>query len=192
MAETPEQQFGRVRYHVVREVLKRGLRGFFLIRILVNLWLMLRTRSLIHPLARIDWNVSIGRRCFIGLCVIDTLGGNGRIEIGDGSIIYSGSELLCHHDSRIIIGRDVLFTRHAAAVTGSHKFDRREASIISQGIATADIVVEDDCWIGYRALLLPGVHVGKGTVVGAGSVVTKDLPPMVIAAGVPAEIVRER
>ena len=192
MAETPEQQFGRVRYHVVREVLKRGLRGFFLIRILVNLWLMLRTRSLIHPLARIDWNVSIGRRCFIGLCVIDTLGGNGRIEIGDGSIIYSGSELLCHHDSRIIIGRDVLFTRHAAAVTGSHVIEDREASIISQGIATADIVVEDDCWIGYRALLLPGVHVGKGTVVGAGSVVTKDLPPMVIAAGVPAEIVRER
>ena len=192
MTETPQQQFDRVRYHVVREVLKRGVRSFFLVRILVNLWLMLRTRSLIHPLARIDWNVRLGRRCFIGSCVIDTLGGNGLIEIGDGSIIYSGCELLCHHNSRIVIGRDVLFTRHAAAVTGGHVIEDREASIISQGIATADVVVEDNCWIGYRATLLPGVRVGKGTVVGAGSVVTKDLPPMVIAAGVPAEVVRER
>ncbi len=192
MAETPEEQFDRVRHHVVREVLKRGLRSFFLIRILVNLWLMLRTRSLIHPLARIDWNVSIGRRCFIGLCMIDTLGGNGRIEIGDGSIIYSGCELLCHHWSKIVIGRDVLFTRQAAAVTGSHKFEDREASIISQGIATADIVVEDNCWIGYRALLLPGVRIGRGTVVAAGAVVAKDLPPMAVAAGVPARVIRER
>mgnify|MGYP000962871062 CR=1 FL=1 len=87
MTETPQQQFHRVRYHVLREAMKRSIRGFVLVRVLVNLWLMLRTRSIIHPLARIDWNVTIGRRCFIGKATIDTLGGNGRIEIGDGSAI---------------------------------------------------------------------------------------------------------
>ncbi|MBN2582110.1 MAG: acyltransferase, partial [Planctomycetes bacterium] len=85
-----------------------------------------------------------------------------------------------------------LFTRKASAITGGHKFEDREATIISQGITTADIVVEDDCWIGYRATLLPGVRVGKGTVVGAGAVVTKDLPPMVVAGGVPAKVLRQR
>jgi acetyltransferase-like isoleucine patch superfamily enzyme len=192
MAETPQQQFHRVRYHVLREAMKRFIRSFVPVRILVNLWLMLRTGSIIHPLARIDWNVTIGRRCFIGKATIDTLGGNGRIEIGDGSIIYSECDLICHHWSRLIIGRDVLFTRKASAITGGHKFADRDATIISQGIATADIVVEDDCWIGYRATLLPGVRIGKGTVVAAGAVVTKDLPPMVVAGGVPAKVIRQR
>jgi acetyltransferase-like isoleucine patch superfamily enzyme len=192
MAEKPAEQFTRVAGHVLRETLWRGLRTFILIRPLVNLWLTLRTRSIIHPLARIDWNVRIGRRCFIGNATLDTLGGNGRIEIGDGSIIYTGAELLCHHRSTIRIGRNVLFTRQAGAVSGGHVFDDPAATIISQGIRTADITVEDDCWIGYRAILVPGVRVGRGTIVGAGAVVVKDLPEMVVAGGVPAKVIRNR
>jgi acetyltransferase-like isoleucine patch superfamily enzyme len=190
--ETPQEQFSRVRTHVFWETLKRGLRTFLLFRPFVNAWIALRTGSLIHPLTSIDWNVKVGRRCFIGRATIDTLGGNGRIEIGDGAIIYTGCDLFCHHRSTIRIGANVLFTRQAAAVTGNHVFDKRDATIISQGIRTGDITIEDDCWIGYRAILLPGVHIGHGTVVAAGAVVTKDLPPMVVAAGVPAKILRER
>jgi acetyltransferase-like isoleucine patch superfamily enzyme len=192
MPETPQEQFGRVRTHVFWETLKRGLRTFLLFRPFVNTYLALRTGSLIHPLASIDWNVKVGRRCFIGRATIDTLGGNGRIEIGDGAIIYTGCDLFCHHRSTIRIGANVLFTRQAAAVTGNHVFDNRDAPILSQGIRTDDITIEDDCWIGYRAILLPGVHIGHGTVVAAGAVVTKDLPPMVLAAGVPARVIRER
>ena len=190
--ETPDGQFRRLRYLMFTETLRRALRLCVLVRPLVNLWLMLWTRSIIHPLAVIDWNVHIGRRCFIGKSVLDTLGGQGRIEIGDGTVIYSGCELLCQYDSTIRIGRGVLFTRQAAAMTGGHVVSDRNATIISQGIATADVTVEDDCWIGYRAILLPGVRVGRGTVVGAGAVVTQDLPPMVVAGGVPAKVIRER
>jgi acetyltransferase-like isoleucine patch superfamily enzyme len=190
--ETPDGQFRRLRYLMFTETLRRAVRLCVLVRPLVNLWLMARTRSIIHPLATIDWNVHIGRRCFIGRSVLDTLGGQGRIEIGDGTVIYSGCELLCQYDSTIRIGRGVLFTRQAAAMTAGHIFSDRQATIISQGIATADVTVEDDCWIGYRAILLPGVRVGRGTVIGAGAVVTKDLPPMVVAGGVPAKIIRER
>jgi acetyltransferase-like isoleucine patch superfamily enzyme len=86
----------------------------------------------------------------------------------------------------------VLFTREAAAVTGTHVFANREATILSQGVASADIVIEDDCWIGFRAILCPGSRVGRGTVVGAGAVVTKELPPMVVAGGVPARVIRQR
>lgn len=190
MAEQPAQQFRRVGGHVLRETFWRGLRTCLLVRPLVNLVLALKTRSLIHPLARIDWNVRIGHRCFIGKAALDTLGGNGRIEIGDGTIICQCSELLCHHGSTIRIGRGVLVARHAGAVTGGHVFDDPGATILSQGIRTADITIEDGCRIGYRATLLPGVRIGKGTVVGAGAVVTGDLPERVVAGGVPARVIR--
>lgn len=192
MAEKPDQQFARVRGHLIREVLRRSLATFILWRPLVNLVRALASGSIIHPLARIDWNVRLGRRCFVGQAVLDTLGGNGRIDIGDGSIIYSGTEMLCHHGSVIRIGSNVLFTRGAGAVTGGHVIDDPRATIISQGIRTADITVEDDVWIGYRAILLPGSHVGRGTVVAAGAVVAGTLPPGVVAAGVPAREIRKR
>jgi acetyltransferase-like isoleucine patch superfamily enzyme len=190
--ETPAGRFHGTGSPTLGEILKRGARTCALIRPLVNLWLMLRTRSIIHPLAVIDWNIRIGRRCFIGKADLNTLGGRGHIEIGDGTVIYSGCELLCQYDSTIRIGRGVLFTRQAAAMTARRLFSNRKATIISQGIVTADVTVEDDCWIGYRAILLPGVRVGRGTVVGAGAVVTQDLPPMVVAGGVPAKVIRER
>jgi acetyltransferase-like isoleucine patch superfamily enzyme len=190
--ETPERGFRRVGSLVFWETLKRGLRTCVLARPFWNLLAALRTRSIIHPLASIDWNVRIGRRCFIGKADLNTLGGHGRIEIGDGAIIYSGCELLCQYASTIRIGRGVLFTRQAAAMTAGHVFSDPRATILSQGITTADVTVEDDCWIGYRAILLPGVRVGRGTVVGAGAVVTADLPPMVVAGGVPARVIRER
>jgi len=192
MHETTDGQFARVGGHVLRETLMRGLATCVLWRPLVNLVRALGTRSLIHPLARIDWNVTLGRRCFIGRATLDTLGGNGRIVVGDGSIVYSGAELLCHHGSTIRLGRNVLFTRGAGAVTGGHVFDDPGATILSQGIRTADITVEDDAWIGYRAVLLPDSHVGRGTVVGAGAVVSGRLPPWVVAGGVPARVIRRR
>jgi len=192
MAETQQEQFRRIRRHMFWEILKRALRTFLPCRLAINAYLALTTRSLIHPLARIDWNVRIGRRCFIGNSVLDTLGGCGAIEIGDGTIIYSGCEIICHYDSRVRIGRNVLFTRQAAALTGGHAYKNREASILSQGVTAADVTVEDDCWIGYRAILCPGAIVRHGTVIAAGAVVTREIPPMVLAGGVPAKVICDR
>jgi len=192
MPENPEEQYRVFRYHIFWETLKRGLRTCALYRPLLNLWLALRHRSVIHPLACIDWNVHLGRRCFIGRSDLNTLGGHGRIEVGDGSIIYSGCDLLAHHGSAIRIGRNVLFTRQAAAITGGHKFDDPDTPIARQGIAVGDITIEDDCWIGYRSVVLYGVRIGRGSVVASGAVVTKDLPPMSVAGGVPARVLRTR
>jgi hypothetical protein len=101
-------------------------------------------------------------------------------------------ELLCLYSSVIRIGQGVLLTRLVAALTAGHAISDREVPIISQGIVSADVVVEDGCWIGYRAILMPWAHVGRGTVVGAGAAVTGDLPPMAVAGGVPAKVIRER
>jgi acetyltransferase-like isoleucine patch superfamily enzyme len=55
----------------------------------------------------------------------------------------------------------------------------------------APVVIEEDCWLGTGAIILPGVRVGRGSIIGAGAVVTKDIPPLSLAVGVPARVVRQ-
>lgn len=61
-----------------------------------------------------------------------------------------------------------------------------------EAVSKGDIIVEDDVWIGCRATILSGVHIGQGAVVAAGSVVTKDVPPYAIVGGVPAKVIKYR
>ena len=62
-----------------------------------------------------------------------------------------------------------------------------------QGYAEAiPVVIEDDVWVGARVIVLPGIRIGKGSVIGAGAIVTKDVPPFSICVGNPARIIRSR
>ena len=61
-----------------------------------------------------------------------------------------------------------------------------------EAISNGDIIIEDDVWIGENAVILSGVHIGQGAVIAAGAVVTRDIPPYSIVAGVPAKILRYR
>lgn len=62
----------------------------------------------------------------------------------------------------------------------------------AEAITKGDIIVEDDVWIGYRAIIMSGVHIGQGAVIAAGAVVTKDVPPYAIVGGMPAKVIRYR
>jgi len=53
------------------------------------------------------------------------------------------------------------------------------------------VTIEEDCWLGTGAIVLPGVSIGRGSIIGAGAVVTKDIPPLSLAVGVPARVVRQ-
>lgn len=61
-----------------------------------------------------------------------------------------------------------------------------------EGVTKGDVKIDDDVWLGYRAAILSGVHIGQGAVIAAGSVVTKDIPPYAIVGGVPAQIIKYR
>lgn len=61
-----------------------------------------------------------------------------------------------------------------------------------EGVSKGDIIIDDDVWIGYGATILSGVHIGQGAIVAAGSVITNDVPPYSIVAGVPAKVVKYR
>ena len=90
------------------------------------------------------------------------------------------------------LGRDVMLGPRVVILPENHDFDDTARTIKSQGVTRAGVVVEDDCWIGANATLLAGVRVGRGAVVAAGAVVTRDVPPGAVVAGVPARVLRRR
>lgn len=112
-----------------------------------------------------------------------------RIMIGAGSRLHGAC---LHAYSAITIGKRCLIAANTQIIDGSGhdlSFGAVEQRIFTGG-DSRPIVLEDDVWVGANTLILPGVTIGKGSVIGAGSVVTKAIPPMVVAAGNPARIIK--
>lgn len=109
-----------------------------------------------------------------------------RSRIGDDCALWAGD-----HTGRITIGEDCLFGPQVY-VTASNYRTSPGVPMYAQPKDERDVVVGDDCWLGARVIVLAGVTLGSGCVVGAGSVVTRSLPPGAIAVGVPARVVKSR
>jgi acetyltransferase-like isoleucine patch superfamily enzyme len=81
---------------------------------------------------------------------------------------------------------------HCAILSSTHRFESVEATIHEQGVQRCETVVESNVWIGHGCTVLGGVRIGSGAIIGAGAVVTRDVPPYTIATGVPAQITGTR
>ncbi len=92
----------------------------------------------------------------------------------------------------IKIGKDCLIAAHSGIFANNHIYSDPTQLIMSQGVTRQGIVIEDDCWLGSGVKVLDGVTIGRGSVVGAGAVVTKNIPPFSIAVGVPARVIKRR
>jgi acetyltransferase-like isoleucine patch superfamily enzyme len=114
------------------------------------------------------------------------------VEVWIGDRTYVGHRCLFYGHGGIRVGCDVLMANDVQLICGNHTFARRDVPIRAQPTVERPIVVEDDVWLGASAIVLGGVTVGHGSVVGAGAVVTEDLPPYSIARGVPARVVGVR
>jgi acetyltransferase-like isoleucine patch superfamily enzyme len=119
----------------------------------------------------------------------------GTIQVGDDVSIGSGATFIAS-ESDIIIGSKVMFGPNVTIIGGDHN-----TSLVGKFMYDVTekrpeddqpVVVEDDVWVGAGATILKGVRLGRGCIVGAGSVVTKDIPPYTVVAGVPAKAVRIR
>ena len=111
------------------------------------------------------------------------------VRIGNNS----GIGINCEMYGSVIIGNDLMMAPEVVVYTSGHRHDVVDIPMRLQG--TTDIckvIIDDDVWIGRRAMIMPGVHIGKGSIIGAGAVVTKDIPPYSIAVGVPAKVVKKR
>lgn len=120
-----------------------------------------------------------------------------RCYVGAGFGLEVGSNSQLGHNARIgrnvSIGNDVLMGPDVVIMTTSHETSDINVPIRLQG-KTEDkpVKIGDDVWVGTRVVILPGVTVGRGAIIGASAVVTKDVPPYSVVAGVPAKVVKWR
>jgi len=146
------------------------------------------------------------------LVVLDAKGtGNRGIDVGEGSFLGRGTILSCKNGdivlgdhanlgfhcevfsgSSVTVGAHALFAAQVYLVGGGHEFERADAAVIDQPRTSRGIVLGDNVWLGTGVKVLDGVRIGGHAVVGAGGVVTGDLPEGAIAAGVPARVLRSR
>lgn len=110
--------------------------------------------------------------------------------VGDNSNIGNYAVIGC--SGHITIGARVLMGPHVCLIAENHGIGDAEMPIKDQGVTRQPIVIEDDVWLGSGAIVVAGVTVGRGSVVAAGAVVTGDVEPWSIVAGVPARLVRSR
>lgn len=112
------------------------------------------------------------------------------IKIGEGTHI--GPYNAISSINQIIIGNNVLFGPYVHINDHSHNYEDIDIPIIQQpAYSKGPIVIEDDCWLGFGCHVMAGVTIGKHSVIGANSVVTKDIPSYSVAVGVPAKVVKK-
>jgi acetyltransferase-like isoleucine patch superfamily enzyme len=139
--------------------------------------------------------VVIGSRATIGKYAILECSGQlaqlGKgISIGDNSSV--GDYSFIGAAGGVTIGSRVLMGQRVAIHSQNHNFQDPTVPIQQQGTTQLGVIVEDDCWIGSGVVILDGVTVGHGSILSAGSVVTKDVPPGSVVGGVPARVLRSR
>ena len=114
---------------------------------------------------------------------------------GENLVIGDRSQLgvNCKVENDLVMGRDVVMGPDVVIMSSAHAFERLDIPINQQGhLPRRPVVIGDDVWIGTRVIILPGVKIGDQAVIGAGAVVTKDVPPRAVVAGNPARIIRYR
>ncbi|MBN1356543.1 hypothetical protein JXA40_09820 [bacterium] len=168
-----------------------------------------RNMTIRHP-----HKIQIGNRCILDdLVVLDAKGESNRgIRIGDDVIIARNTVISCkegdidigdnsnismncmiHSEKAVRIGARNLWAAYCYVVGGGrHDFDRIDLPIIQQGSSVEGIEMEEDIWLGAGVKILDGCRIGRGAVIGAGSVVNRDVEAYKIAAGIPAKAIRDR
>jgi acetyltransferase-like isoleucine patch superfamily enzyme len=135
-------------------------------------------------------NISLGRNVYLGHYAILKGYYKGQLRIGDESWI--GQQCFLHAAGDLTIGARVGIGPGVKILTSQHEEAGRETPILFSPVAMAPVVIDDDADIGLGAILLPGVTIGRGAVIGAGAVVTRDVPAYAVVAGSPARILRHR
>lgn len=135
-------------------------------------------------------NVEIADRVYVGHATILKAYHRNKLVIGEGTWI--GQQCFLHSGGGITIGRNVGVGPGVRILTSAHRLDQPDRPILHSDVAFAPVVIEDDADIGVGAILLPGVTIGRGAQVGAGAVVTADVPEYAIVAGVPARVIGSR
>jgi acetyltransferase-like isoleucine patch superfamily enzyme len=119
-----------------------------------------------------------------------TLADEGRVSVGEGTFLNIGTMVACQES--VTIGAYCMFANGCFVSDASHRYDDRNRPVPWQGFTTkGPTSIGDNVWCGTNVVVTSGVSVGERCVIGANSVVTRDLPPFSIAAGAPAKVLRQ-
>ncbi len=160
------------------------------IRLLAPLYQHRGKHSVIHRSARMDTPpyrlFSLGDYSVIEsfACINNAVG---DVIIGDHTRIGLHNTII----GPVEIGSHVNLAQGITVTALNHNFNDTNKRIDEQGVSTNPVTIEDDVWIGANAVILPGVTIGNHCVVAAGAVVTKDVPPHSLVAGVPAKVIKQ-
>ena len=127
---------------------------------------------------------SVGERVWVEAPLQVSYGDN--VTFGDDVFVNVGFTLV--DDVEVTIGSRVMIAPNVTITVTGHPVHPELRAGMAQ--FSAPVVIEDDVWLGAHVVVLPGVTIGAGSIVGAGSVVTKDVPPNVVVGGVPARVLR--
>lgn len=140
--------------------------------------------------------VSFGDRVTVGAYALIRPSNYYGGPVGEGLIVGSNSNIGAYSyvgcSGFIEIGSGVMMGPRVGLFAENHIFDRTDIPMRLQGVDRKFIRIEDDVWLGTNSVILAGVTVGRGAIVSAGSVVTKDVPQYAIVGGVPAKVIRMR
>src|SRR3989339_4086 len=143
-----------------------------------------------------EQNIVLGNRVTIGKHAIirpsNIYGGaiGAGLKVGDHSNIGPFAYIGC--SGKITIGNNVMISPRVSIYAENHVFEDARIPMKEQGVTQSAVTIEDDCWIASNSIILAGVTIGKGSVIAAGSVVTKSVPPYSVVAGVPAKVIKQR
>jgi acetyltransferase-like isoleucine patch superfamily enzyme len=135
-------------------------------------------------------HIEIGNNVYIGHNTILKGYYNNEMTIGDNTWIGQGC--FFHSAGRLIIGNNVGIAPHVKIITSVHSETPLSEPVLNNELIMGSVSIENGCDIGLGAILLPGVRVGEGAIVGAGSVVTGNVAPGSVVAGSPARFLRQR
>ena len=159
-------------------------------RLLAPLYQHRGKHSVIHRSARMDTPpyriFSLGDYSVIEsfACINNAVG---DVIIGDHTRIGLHNTIIGPVD----IGSHVNLAQGITVTALNHNFSDTNKRIDEQGVSTNQVTIEDDVWVGANAVILPGVTIGEHCVVAAGAIVTKDVPPHSLVAGVPAKVIKK-
>lgn len=135
-------------------------------------------------------NITLGNNVYVGHRTI--LKGYYKNTFAIGDDVWIGQDCFLHAAGGLAIGSRIGIGPRVSVLTSRHGEESRAIPILFSSLEFKPVFIEDDCDIGLGAIILPGVRIGRGAQVGAGAVVTRDVPPYAVVAGVPARVLRVR
>lgn len=160
------------------------------VRLLAPLYQHRGRHAVIHRSVRMDTppyrKFSLGNYSVVEsfACINNAVG---DVVIGDYTRVGLHNTII----GPVKIGNHVNLAQNITVTALNHNFSDTDKRIDCQGVSTNPVTIDDDVWIGANAVILPGVTIGTHSVIAAGAVVTKDVPPHSLVAGVPAKVIKQ-